>query len=135
MIEVLVVDGHSFFRDCLVEALNASTDVAVVGECAAGCEVVAAVGELAPDVVLLDVRMAELAGLHAASAQQRERFGVPLLMLTTEDAQSFRTAARRHGAAGLLVKGGGRGPLLDAIRRVADGGSAWPDDVLTAARC
>jgi DNA-binding NarL/FixJ family response regulator len=129
MIRVLVVDDHPFFRFCLVGCINASGDLEVVGECADGAEVAAAVPEVEPEVVLMDVRMGEMSGLEAAATLQRQGNPARVVMLTSDAAGTSQAAARAYGAAGYLIKGGRPDRVLDAIRRVAAGGTAWPEDL------
>jgi DNA-binding NarL/FixJ family response regulator len=128
MTTVLVVDDHPFFRTCLVQLINASGDIEVVGECADGTEVAAAVPALRPEVVLMDVRMGGMSGLAAAATLQRQGNAASVIMLTSDIAGSSMAAARAHGAAGYLIKGTRPDLMLDAIRRVAAGGTAWPED-------
>jgi DNA-binding NarL/FixJ family response regulator len=128
MTPVLVVDDHSFFRTCLVDLINASGDLEVVGECVDGTEVAAAVPALRPEVVLMDIRMGGMSGLEAAATLQRQGHSASVIMLTSDTAASSQAAARAHGAAGYLIKGSRPDRTLDAIRRVAAGGTAWPDD-------
>jgi DNA-binding NarL/FixJ family response regulator len=126
VIRVLIVDDHEFFRQCLVQVVSASEGLEAVGECTDGSEVVA-VRSLEPDVVVMDVRMAGMSGLEAAAALQREGARSRVIMLTSDTADSSRAAARAHGALGYLVKGGGPDVVVDAIRGVAAGGTAWPE--------
>jgi DNA-binding NarL/FixJ family response regulator len=119
MTHVLVVDDHAFFRSCLVDLINASGDIAVVGECADGSQVLAAVVELQPDVVLMDVRMPRLSGLDAAAALRHEQPHVRVVLLTSDTAESSRAAARVTGVASYLLKGVDPDRILDAIRGAA----------------
>jgi DNA-binding NarL/FixJ family response regulator len=128
MTRVLVADDHRFFRSCLVDLLNASAGVEVVGECDDGDQVAAAVSLLRPDVVVLDVQMGTMSGIDAAAALQRTGAGARVLILTNDSMGSSRASAEAHGAVGYLVKGGRPHLTLDAIRQVAGGGTAWPED-------
>jgi DNA-binding NarL/FixJ family response regulator len=128
VIRVLIVDDHEFFRLCLVQVVNTSEGLEAVGECTDGSEVVAAVRRLEPDVVVMDVRMAGMSGLDAAAALQREGATPRVIMLTSDSADSSRAVARASGVAGYLVKGGGADVVVDAIRSVAAGGTAWPEE-------
>jgi DNA-binding NarL/FixJ family response regulator len=127
---VLIVDDHDFFRGCLVDLVNASQDLEAVGECTDGAEVASAVRELHPHVVLMDVRMGAVSGIEAVSALQREDAAARVIMLTSDTAASTRVAAEVNGAVGYLIKGSDAGLVLEAIRHVAAGGTAWPEDVL-----
>lgn len=128
MTRVLIVDDHDFFRGCLVDLVNASHDLEAVGECTDGAEVAAAVLELNPHVVLMDVRMRSISGLEAAALLQQAGASARVLMLSSDTARSSRAAAQASGAAGYLYKGADGSQVLDAIRRVAMGGSVWPED-------
>jgi DNA-binding NarL/FixJ family response regulator len=128
MIRVLIVDDHQFFRQCVVAVINSSDGLEAIGECRDGGEVVDAVRELGPHVVLMDVRMGATSGIDAVAALQRDHAGVPVIMLTSETAAVSRAAARANGASGYLLKGCGADVVGRAIHRVAAGHSAWPDE-------
>jgi DNA-binding NarL/FixJ family response regulator len=125
VIRVLIVEDHQFLRECLVEIINASEDLEAVGECRDGSEVAAAVRDLGPDVVLMDLRMAVMSGIEAAAALHRDQAAARVLMLTADPAETSRAAARANGAAGYLLKGWGGGVVVGAIRHVAGGGTVW----------
>ncbi|SDS99563.1 DNA-binding response regulator, NarL/FixJ family, contains REC and HTH domains [Friedmanniella luteola] len=129
MIRVLVVDDHAFFRGCLVSLIGDSADFEVVGECADGVEVVEAVAALRPDIVLMDVQMTTMSGIEAMAMLHREDPSVRVVMLTSDVADSSRAAARGRGAMGYLVKGCRPALILAALRRVALGGTARPEDL------
>ena len=116
MTRVLVVDDHHFFRSCLVDMINASGDVVVIAECPDGGQVLAAVAELQPDVVLMDVRMPHLSGLQVAAALQLSEPQVRVVLLTSDTAESSRAAARASGVVGYLIKGSDPDLILDALR-------------------
>lgn len=129
MIRVLVVDDHPFFRDCLVQVINGSGDLAVVGECSDGADAESAVVQLEPDVVLMDVRMTTMSGIEATAAVRERQPSSKVLILTSDTSRSSRLAARSCGAVGYLLKGADPGRLLAAIRDVVGGGTSWPDDL------
>jgi DNA-binding NarL/FixJ family response regulator len=129
MIRVLIVEDHQFFRECLVDIINASEGLEAVGECGDGSEVADAVRKLAPDVVVMDVLMGSMSGIEATAALRRDRAAAPVLMLTGDPADRSRAAARASGAAGYLLKGWGAGLLVAAVRRVAAGGTVWADEL------
>ena len=129
MTRVLVVDDHDFFRCCLVDLLNSSPDLVAVGECVDGAGVAAAAQELSPQVVLMDVRMGARSGIEAISDLQASGSTARVIMLTSDTAPSTREAAEANGAVGYLIKGADAAHVLDAVRHVAAGGTAWPEDV------
>jgi DNA-binding NarL/FixJ family response regulator len=128
MTRVLIVDDHDFFRGCLVDLVDASPDLEAVGECSDGSQVGAAVRELRPQVVLMDIRMRVRSGIDAAADLRRTRCAARVIMLTANPAATSRAAAEASGAVGYLPKGLDARVVLDAVRHVASGGTAWPED-------
>jgi DNA-binding NarL/FixJ family response regulator len=129
MIRVLLVDDQELVRTGLRGILRTAFGFDVVGECADGSEVIAAVDALAPDVVLMDVRMLAVDGIQA-TAELRDRGGPPVLALTTFDDEEVLAGMLRAGAAGFVLKGVPAEDLQRAVRVVADGG-AWLDPAVT----
>jgi DNA-binding NarL/FixJ family response regulator len=130
MIRVLLVDDQELVRTGLRGILRTAFGFDVVGECADGSEVNAAVDALAPDVVLMDVRMPAVDGVQA-TAGLRDRGGPPVLALTTFDDEEVLAGMLRAGAVGFVLKGVPAEDLQRAVRVVADGG-AWLDPAVTA---
>jgi DNA-binding NarL/FixJ family response regulator len=130
VIRVLVVDDQELVRAGLRGLLRERFGFEVVGECADGTMVPAAVATLRPDVVLMDVRMPQLDGVSATTALRRRPDAPPVLMLTTFDDDEALAGALRAGAAGFLLKGVPAEDLQRAVRTVAEGG-AWLDPAVT----
>ncbi len=130
MIRVLVVDDQELVRAGLRGLLRERFGFEVVGECADGTMVPAAVVTLRPDVVLMDVRMPQLDGVSATTALRRQPDAPPVLVLTTFDDDEALAGALRAGAAGFLLKGVPAEDLQRAVRTVAEGG-AWLDPAVT----
>lgn len=126
MIRVLLVDDQDLVRAGLRGILRRHFGFEVVGECADGSVVVAAVKSLHPDVVLMDVRMPEVDGVEATLRLRREDGGPPVLALTTFDDDEVLAGILRAGASGFVLKGVPAEDLQRAVRGVADGG-AWID--------
>jgi DNA-binding NarL/FixJ family response regulator len=135
---VLVVDDDALVRSGVRMILDEVDDVEVVGEAADGATAVAAVRDLAPDVVLMDLRMPGSDGIEATrrltSDQLADASGetVRVVVLTTFDDDESVAAALRAGASGFLVKDSAARHLVEAVRTVADGGS-WLDPSASAA--
>jgi DNA-binding NarL/FixJ family response regulator len=120
-IRVLLADDQVLVRTGLRTILEDAGDFDVVGEAADGVEAVARAAALAPDVVLMDVRMPRLDGI-AATRQIRARPGAPrVLVLTTFDLDEYVYAGLRAGASGFLLKDTLAPDLVSAIRVVAAG--------------
>jgi DNA-binding NarL/FixJ family response regulator len=131
MTRVLVVDDHDFFRSCVVDLIDSTPDLVTVGQCRDGSEVLGAARALQPDVVLMDVRMRVRNGLEAASDLHRAGLRARVILLTSDPCEQWRAAAEAQGVLGYQAKGAEFGGLLHAVRRVAGGGTAWPEDVAT----
>jgi DNA-binding NarL/FixJ family response regulator len=130
MIQVLVVDDQELVRAGLRGILRTEFGFDVVGECANGGEAIAAVEALAPDVVLMDVRMPLVDGVQATRELRRREGSPPVLALTTFDDDEVLAGVLRAGAAGFVLKGVPAEDLHRAVRVVA-GGGAWLDPAVT----
>ncbi len=111
--------------------LEARSDLAVVGEAEDGAEAVELVQKLAPDVLLLDVRMPNLDGIEAT--RQIVAAGSPtrIIILTTFDLDDYVHDAIRAGASAFLLKDVRPTDLVDAIRLVAGGNALLAPSALT----
>jgi DNA-binding NarL/FixJ family response regulator len=125
MITVLVVDDHPYVRSTLVDLFAGTTDIQVVGECADGTEVVPAVQNTHPDVVLMDVDMPRMNGVEATRALRAVEPHARVLMLTGTVSPVRIRQALALGAKGYLRKGEDSAELIQRVREVAAGGSAW----------
>ncbi|MGH4035975.1 response regulator [Actinomycetota bacterium Odt1-20B] len=122
-IRVLIADDQMMVREGFSVLLNAMPDIEVVGEAVNGREAVERVRELAPDVVLMDIRMPELNGIEAtreivATADENH---AKVLVLTTFDLDEYVYQALRAGASGFLLKDASARQLADGVRVVASG--------------
>jgi DNA-binding NarL/FixJ family response regulator len=121
MIRVLVVDDEVLVRSGLRMILEATGDMAVVGEARDGSEAVAATARHRPDVVLMDVRMPGMDGLSAAAEIARSAEPAKIIMLTTFDLDEYVHAALKAGAVGFLLKDTPPRDLAAAVRTVVAG--------------
>jgi DNA-binding NarL/FixJ family response regulator len=125
MIRVVVVDDHPLIRETLTALLAATDDIAVVGQCADGSEVAAAIAETRPDVLVLDLRMPKVDGLTAARALRATDPEVRVIFFTGGLSHASAREAQTIGAAGYLLKDSDPAKLPAHIRSVAAGGTAW----------
>jgi DNA-binding NarL/FixJ family response regulator len=130
MIRVLVVDDQELVRAGLRGILRTEFGFDIVGECANGGEAIAAAESLAPDVVLMDVRMPLVDGVQATRELRRREGSPPVLALTTFDDDEVLAGVLRAGAVGFILKGVPAEDLHRAVRVVA-GGGAWLDPAVT----
>ena len=128
-IRLMIVDDHPVVRDGLTGMFAGEDGFEVVAEAANGADAVRRAGALAPDVILMDLRMPELDGVSAIAELTRR--GVPsrVLVLTTYDSDSDVLPAIEAGATGYLLKDAPRGELLRAVRAAAAGQSVLSPSV------
>lgn len=120
-IRLLVVDDHPVVRDGIVGMVASEPGIDVVGEASDGAEAVALARVLAPDVVLMDLRMPGTDGVTAIREFARLGIRSRVVVLTTFDSDSDVLPAIEAGATGYLLKDAPRDDLLRAIRSAADG--------------
>ncbi|GAB3157371.1 response regulator transcription factor [Myceligenerans halotolerans] len=131
MIRVLVADDHPVVRSGLVGMLAVEPDLEVVGEASDGAEAVALARELAPDVVLMDLRMPVLDGV-GATTRIRATDGPPrVVVLTTYDTDADILRAVEAGATGYLLKDTPRADLVAGVRAAARGETVLAPSVAT----
>ncbi|MFC9425824.1 response regulator [Streptomyces sp. NPDC056987] len=123
MIRVLLADDQSLVRAGFRALLDAQPDIEVAGEAADGEEALSRVRELAPDVVLMDIRMPRLDGLAATRriTEDPRCDQVKVVMLTTFELDEYVFEAIRSGASGFLVKDTEPEELVRAVKAVVGG--------------
>lgn len=119
-VRVIIVDDHPVVREGLRAVLSTDPDISVVAECGSGEDAVSAAAELAPDVVLMDLRLPGLDGV-AATRQITAAGGPAVLMLTTYDTDGDIARAIAAGAAGYLLKDAPRTELVAAVHATGRG--------------
>jgi DNA-binding NarL/FixJ family response regulator len=119
-VRVVVADDQALVRVGLCGIVATADDLTVVGEAADGREAVDIVGRLAPDVVLMDIRMPGVDGIEA-TRRITASTATRVLMLTTFDLDEYVYGALRAGASGFLLKDAPPEDLYAAIRVVAAG--------------
>jgi DNA-binding NarL/FixJ family response regulator len=123
VIRVLIVDDQALFRRGLSVVLGAEDDIEVVAEAGTGGDAVAHAEDLAPDVILMDVRMPRMGGIEA-TAQIRELLpSTKIIMLTVSDEEDDLYEAIKAGASGYLLKEISIEEVAEAVRAVHQGQS------------
>jgi DNA-binding NarL/FixJ family response regulator len=121
LIKVLVVDDEALLRSAFCSLIEAQDDLEVVGSAADGRQAVDLAASLAPDVVVMDVRMPVMDGIEATRRITGDRSGPRVLILTTFDLDEYVFEALRAGASGFALKSRPPEELLSGIHTVACG--------------
>jgi DNA-binding NarL/FixJ family response regulator len=116
MIRLLIVDDQAAVRDGLAVMLDLDPDITVVGTAPNGQEALAAVAELTPEVVLMDLNMPIMGGTEATGRLRASHPDLPVVVLTTFDDDESILAALRAGARGYLTKDADRATIIQAVR-------------------
>jgi DNA-binding NarL/FixJ family response regulator len=120
-IRVLLVDDHELLRAGIRSLLKDLDGFEVVGEAVNGREALARVGELRPDVVLMDILMPEMNGLDATARLVTLFPTIRVIILSMNSSEEHVLQALRAGASGYLLKNIGPAEMEQAIREVARG--------------
>jgi DNA-binding NarL/FixJ family response regulator len=121
VIRVLLVDDHTLVRAGVRALLQKMEGVQVVDEAGNGREGLEKAAQLRPDVVLMDISMAELNGVEAAARIAREQPHTRVIMLSAHATEEYVVKALRAGASGYLLKNAVAAELEKAIKHVAEG--------------
>lgn len=123
MTRVLIADDEDLMRAGLTELLTVDPEIEIVGQASTGREAVEQARRLAPDVVLMDVRMPDLDGIAATRELSRAAPSARVLILTTFEQEDYVFGALRAGASGFLVKRTRPEELIAAVHTIASGDS------------
>lgn len=129
---VLVVDDHRTFTDLLSMALETQDEFDFLGAAHGAADARAMIRELAPDVVVMDVRLGDDDGLALTREICTEHPEVRVVVLTAEPTRLMLKRAARAGACALLPKGGALADLLDTIRAASSSGLVVQPTLLRA---
>jgi DNA-binding NarL/FixJ family response regulator len=132
VIRLAIVEDHPAIAEGLSALLRGEADVTVVGTAGDGDAAEHLIATQSPDIVLCDIRLSgpmdglELLGRHSE--------GPAFIMLSAYSYPSYYVTASEHGAKGFLSKMASIEQIVAAVRKVAAGGTAFPDDVRRAVR-
>jgi len=121
VIRILIADDQALVRGGFRSILEGQEDLEVVGEASDGAQAVDDAVRLAPDVVLMDIRMPALDGIEATRRIFSLGVATRVLVLTTFDIDEYVYEAMKAGASGFLLKTAPPRQLADAVRTVASG--------------
>ncbi|HYL81692.1 MAG TPA: response regulator transcription factor [Candidatus Acidoferrum sp.] len=123
-IRVMLVDDHALFRKGVASLLAACPDIEVVGEADNGAEAVARVGDLMPDLILMDIHMSVMDGLEATRRIKAGHPYVKIVMLTVAEEDRNLFDAIKAGAHGYLLKKVEPDEFLAMVRGMSRGEAA-----------
>ncbi|NXY94813.1 response regulator transcription factor [Streptomyces sp. BR123] len=129
-IRVLIADDQAMVRDAFSVLLGAQPDIEVVATAEDGAQAVARAGGLAPDVIVMDIRMPGLDGIEATRRiTSTPGNSTKILILTTFNLDEYVYEALRAGASGFLLKDASGIQLAEAVRVVARGEALLAPDI------
>ncbi|AXV08611.1 two component transcriptional regulator, LuxR family [Euzebya pacifica] len=120
-IGVVIVDDHSLVREGLQSLLSQFSDIRVTGEAGTIAEAVKVIGDVEPDLVLLDLRLGEEEGVEVARQLRASGSDVTILMLSVHDTSRHLREALAAGADGYLLKSVAGADLAAGIRNAVAG--------------
>jgi two-component system response regulator DevR len=133
-IRLMIVDDHEVVRLGLRAAFELEADMNIVGEASNGAEALAKISILAPQIILMDVRMEKMGGIEACREIKSNHSQIAVLMITSYPDEEAVTASIIAGASGYLLKNVSRTELLKAVRAVAMGQSLLNPETAQRAR-
>ena len=131
MIKVIIADDQELIRESLKIVLNMNPDMEVTAVAENGNDLMKMLRTGQPDVILMDVRMPELDGVHCTKVIKESYPQVRIIILTTFDDDEYVYNALKYGASGYLLKGVSVPELTQAIRTVVSGGAMINPNVVT----
>jgi DNA-binding NarL/FixJ family response regulator len=117
-IRVLIVDDHWVVRDGLKSVLELQSDIEVIGQAENGKDALQKVGELGPDIVVMDIVMPEMNGLEATKQIYKKYPQTRVVMLSQYDDEANILAAEQIGAYGFIPKRAASSQVVNAIRAI-----------------
>ena len=121
-IRILLVDDHAVVRAGLRMLLGADAELEIVGEAENGIQALRLTGELAPDVVLMDISMPDMNGIEATRRIKADHPNVAVLALTMHEDDQYFFEMLGAGASGYVPKRAAPNDLISAIHAVQGGG-------------
>jgi len=128
---LVLADDHHLLRRGFRSLLSGEPGLEVVGEASTGLEAIEICRRLAPDLILMDVRMPQMDGITATRQIKRDQPGISVLMVTMHENPDYLLKALDAGAAGYVLKDAPADRLINAVRRTLDGESALNQELAT----
>jgi DNA-binding NarL/FixJ family response regulator len=120
--KILIVDDHPIFREGLAQSINREQDLVLCGEAENACEALDCVAKLGPDLVMVDITLPGKSGLELIKDLNALYPRLPILAVSMHDESLYASRILRAGARGYVMKQETPKTLLQAARRVLEGG-------------
>jgi DNA-binding NarL/FixJ family response regulator len=119
---ILLVDDHPIFRDGITQLINYNPDLKVCGGVASAPQALSAVEELQPDLVIVDISIEGTNGIELMKCIRARYPSLPVLIVSMHDENIYAERALRAGARGYIMKAAPSEKVIEAIRRILEGG-------------
>lgn len=129
-IRVLLVDDHDMFRDGVKLLLSSGSEAEVVAEARNGQEFLNIVGNVMPDVVLMDISMPVMDGIEASKIAHEKYPDLKILALTMFGDEKYYYQLIQYNIKGFILKSSGISELLNGIIHVANGANYFSNELL-----
>ncbi|MDW3194942.1 MAG: response regulator transcription factor [Cytophagales bacterium] len=129
MIKLLLADDHQIVLDGLSSLLSKERDMKIIDEVPDGELVLKVLATKQVDIVILDIEMPELDGIETTKAIKETYKTVKVLILSMYNDEEFIKQIIQIGASGYILKNRGKEELVDAIRKIAEGGQFFGEAV------
>ena len=133
MIKIMIADDQELIRESLKIMLSTKEEFRVIATVGSGKEVIEAIRREQPDVILMDMRMPDMDGVHCTKFVKEVYPDVKVIVLTTFDDDEYVYSALKYGASGYLLKGVSLDELSNAIKTVLQGGAIFNPNVASKA--
>lgn len=131
MVKLVIADDQELIRESLKIVLGIHEDIQVVATAMDGFEVLQILESEKVDIILMDIRMPGMDGVHCTKIVKEKYPDTKIIILTTFDDDEFVFSALKYGASGYLLKGVGMDELYQAILTVNGGGAMINPDIAT----
>ena len=127
--KIILADDHALVRDGIRALLETEKDMKVIGEVSNGQEAINMVGELHPDLLIIDIRMPIMNGIEAVDLLNKKNSSVKTIILSMHDSEEYILKSISSGANGYLLKDTDKMEFIKAIHTVRDGGKYFSGDI------
>jgi DNA-binding NarL/FixJ family response regulator len=122
ILQIFLADDHAVVREGLKRLIEAEADMEICGEADNGAEIFERLGDVMPDIFVLDISLPEISGVQATRKLKALYAHCMVLILTVHEDTSYVREVLQAGASGYVLKRSASHELIQAIRAVANGG-------------